>query len=220
MSDAPAGTLRSGLLLAVVAVGGVSLLAAVHLLTRERIAEQERRVVIEQLAQVLPARQFDNDLLDDQVRIRDPARPDDVALTPVYRATLGGNPAALIMRVTAPDGYNGDIALLVGIKANGVLSGVRVVSHRETPGLGDPIESRRSDWITGFTGRSLGQPPVDRWKVKRDGGDFDQFTGATITPRAVVRAVRRALEYYQQHGDAIFELESGDTLDMSDETNA
>jgi electron transport complex protein RnfG len=199
--DAPA-VWRSGGLLALIAVAGVSLLSGVFLLTEDRIAEQERRVVMEQLAQVLPPTHHDNDLLDDVILIRDPEfSPEPLR---VFRGWLQGAPAGLVMEITAPDGYNGAIELLVGIFPDGAVSGVRVVAHRETPGLGDPIEARRSDWILGFDGRSLGDPPVERWAVRRDGGDFDQFTGATITPRAVVGAVRRALEYHHQHGEALY----------------
>src|SRR5690606_4959952 len=111
----------------------------------------------------------------------------------VYRAFRGGEPVAALFNSVAPDGYSGEIRLLVGVRVDGSLSGVRVLSHKETPGLGDPIEVRHSDWITRFSGLSLENPPFERWKVRRDGGDFDQFTGATITPRAVVKATRNTL---------------------------
>src|SRR5690606_27069458 len=114
------------------------------------------------------------------------------------------------LTVTAPNGYGGAIRLLVGIREDGTVAGVRVIDHRETPGLGDGIEIEKSDWMTDFEGRSLGDPPVQRWRVKKDGGEFDQFTGATITPRAVVTAVRNALIYFRTHRQALFEL-PGDT---------
>lgn len=208
--------LRSGLLLAIIAAGGVALLASIKLLTAERIAEQERRAALQQLEQVLPGDRYDNDLLTDQVLIPDPVTARSKPIT-VYRARRDGRPAAVIMRMTAPDGYNGDIVLLVGIQTDGIISGVRVLSHRETPGLGDPIEIRRSDWIRSFTGRSLGDPPVERWAVKRDGGEFDQFTGATITPRAVTGAVRRALEYYQRYREHLFDAPQGALLEAIDD---
>jgi electron transport complex protein RnfG len=122
----------------------------------------------------------------------------------VYRARLHGEPVALVIAAVAPDGYSGTIRLLVGINVDGSLSGVRVVAHRETPGLGDAIEEERSDWILGFTGKSLQNPPLQKWAVKKDGGAFDQLTGATITPRAVVKAVRQALLYYRDQKDALF----------------
>ena len=111
------------------------------------------------------------------------------------------------MSSIAPNGYNGPIHLLVGIKADGTLAGVRVVKHRETPGLGDVVEISRSDWILGFNDRSLSKPDEKGWKVKRDGGIFDQFTGATITPRAVVKAVHNALLYFEKNQVILFSMQ-------------
>lgn len=118
----------------------------------------------------------------------------------------------MVLSPVAPDGYNGAIKLLVAVRTDGSLAGVRVVSHRETPGLGDPIDTDKSDWIFAFDGRSLDNPSEARWKVKRDGGDFDQFTGATITPRAVVKAVYQTLIFFERHKDRLFEQESGSSL--------
>lgn len=112
----------------------------------------------------------------------------------------------VILPATARDGYSGDIRLLVGVYADGRIAGVRAVAHRETPGLGDKIELRKSDWILDFEGRALGDPPFKQWTVQKDGGVFDQFTGATVTPRAVVTAVRRTLEYVRTHQDQLFAL--------------
>ena len=141
--------------------------------------------------------------LDDRLAIT----PDDREKTgseTVYRARLQGQPVALVMTATAPDGYSGSIRLLVGIRADDTLSGVRVVAHRETPGLGDAIDEQRSDWIFGFDGKSLSDPEPARWAVKKDGGDFDQLTGATITPRAIVKAVKRSLRYYHANREALY----------------
>lgn len=191
-------------LLALVAVLGTGLLAVVNEFTHERIAEQERLVLVRQLAQVLPAGAYDNDPIADTLSVHDPAhfRTDETVL--IYRARRAGQPVALVFDHLAPDGYNGNIHLLTGVLADGTVSGVRVVSHQETPGLGDPIEVERSDWILAFNGRSLDDPPQTRWTVRRDGGEFDQFTGATITPRAVVEAVRRALDYHRRHEQALY----------------
>lgn len=196
--------LRNGLMLALIAVGGVSLLTVVHQVTKAPIAEAERRVVEERLGQVLPSNTYDNDLLLDWVEVRDATHFQHAGPVRVHRARRDGQPVAVIMQVTAPDGYNGDIRLLVAIDAEGAVLGVRVIAHRETPGLGDPIEVRRSDWIESFRGTSIGAPDVAGWTVRKDGGEFDQFTGATITPRAVVRAVRRALEYHDRHRDELY----------------
>jgi electron transport complex protein RnfG len=196
--------LKSAALLALVAVIGTALLAGVHTVTRDRIAAQERRVVLEQLNQVLPADRYDNALHEDFLLIEDPGvfRHDDPVK--VYRARSNGEPVAAVLNMVAPDGYNGDIRMLVAILMDGTISGVRVIAHRETPGLGDPVDHRRSDWVRGFDGRSLHDPEPTGWAVRRDGGEFDQFTGATITPRAVVEAVQRALVYFAAHKEAIF----------------
>ncbi len=204
---------RAGLLLAAMALIGVGLLAAVNDMTRERIAAQERQQLLDQLGQVLPADRYDNDLLQDVVNIEGQQALGLKQAARVYRARRGGEPVAVIMEVIAPNGYNGDIALLVGIDTGGRVTGARVLRHRETPGLGDPIEKRRSDWIDGFQGRALGDPPAARWTVKKDGGDFDQFTGATITPRAVVTAIARALAYFESHQAELFEMQSEGVAD-------
>jgi Na+-translocating ferredoxin:NAD+ oxidoreductase subunit G len=146
---------------------------------------------------------------EDVVLVRDPELLGTPGQVSVYRARQRGRPVAVVISPVAPVGYSGPIRLLVGILADGTLSGVRVVSHRETPGLGDKVELERDDWILGFDGRSLGDPPVSRWAVRRDGGVFDQFTGATVTPRAVVRAVRDALVYFEAHRDELFAAPAG-----------
>ena len=137
-----------------------------------------------------------------------PAKPlihGDFLISTAYRARLQGEPVAVIFNSVAPDGYNGKIHLLVGVNIDASLAGVRVVKHAETPGLGDAIEIRKSPWIRGFDGKSLNNPDQAGWRVKRDGGEFDQLTGATITPRAIVAAVRNTLLYYQQNADMIFQ---------------
>lgn len=199
---------RAGVLLAVMALIGVGLLALVNDLTRDRIAEQERQQMLQQLTEVLAPDRYDNDLLQDTMTLADAVAFGHNKPMQVFRARLEGQPAAVIMEVTAPNGYNGDIVMLVGIDISGTVTGVRILRHRETPGLGDPIEKRRSDWIDGFRGRSLGDPPATGWTVRKDGGEFDQFTGATITPRAVVNAVARALEYFANNQARLFEQES------------
>jgi electron transport complex protein RnfG len=196
--------LTSAGLLGLVAMLGTGLLAGVNELTRDRIAEQERQVMIRQLAQVLPAGRYDNEPLEDQVTVSGSPYFRQQSPVRIYRARNGDRPVAAVFDHVAPDGYNGNIHLLTGVLADGTVSGVRVISHKETPGLGDPIEIERSDWILDFDGRALGAPEPSRWAVRRDGGVFDQFTGATITPRAVVEAVQRALEYHQAHSDEIY----------------
>jgi electron transport complex protein RnfG len=202
-----AETLRAawwaGLTLGLFALAGVSLVGASFEATRERIAGNERASLLRSLHALVPAEEHDNDMAADMTQVSDPALGPEGPQR-AYRARRAGAPVALVLTAVAPDGYSGDIGLLVGIRYDGTVAGVRVTYHRETPGLGDRMEERRSPWIHGFAGRSLQGPPPERWAVKRDGGVFDQFTGATITPRAVVRAVRRALEYYAAHRDQLF----------------
>jgi len=187
------------------ALVGAALVAFTHDSTRERIAANERATLLRKLHQLLPPERFDNALLEDHIELRDGILSGGSGESlPVYRARLQGEPVALVIASIAPDGYSGNIRLLVGINADGTLSGVRVVSHRETPGLGDAIDEQRSDWIHKFTGLSLSIPPEERWAVKRDHGDFDQLSGATITSRAVIKAVKRTLLYYRDHRAALF----------------
>jgi Na+-translocating ferredoxin:NAD+ oxidoreductase subunit G len=133
----------------------------------------------------------------------------------VYRARRGGIPVAAVVRPVVPDGYRGPIELLVAIAVDGSLLGVQVIAHRETPGLGDAFETREPEWLGRFRGRSLADPPQQRWTVRKDGGDFDAFTGATITPRAIIAGVRRTLEFYALNRDRLFverELEGSEPL--------
>ncbi|SMF94720.1 electron transport complex protein RnfG [Methylomagnum ishizawai] len=201
--------LYAAALLGVFSISGLGLVAWVHDHTQDRIAANERAALLQALEILVPPASFDNDILADTLTVEDTALDPRQAVT-VYRARQHSQPVALVLSPTAADGYNGAIKLLVAIRADGVLAGVRVVAHRETPGLGDPIDADKSDWILGFTGRSLTDPPEPRWKVKRDGGAFDQFTGATITPRAVVNAVRRSLVFFGRNRARLFDATQGE----------
>lgn len=211
MSEAPRESFRAGLQLGLAALLATALLAGTYFLTRDRIVAAEHQAQMQALEVVLPADRYDNDLLEDAVRVQAPAWLGSEATT-VYRARRDGEASALVFEAVAPDGYGGPIRLLLAVDADGVVLGVRVTAHRETPGLGDDIEAGRSDWITRFRGRALGDPPDAGWAVRRDGGEFDQFAGATVTPRAVVRAVHRALQFVARHGDEIRAAAAGDTL--------
>ena len=178
---------------------GVSLVGLSQQNTAERISANQRAALLSQLNAITPA--HDNDLLHDPLIVRAPVQLGS-AQTRVYRAWRGDQPVAAIFSPVIAQGYSGAITLLVAVNKDGTLGGVRVISHRETPGLGDKIEHERDPWIYGFTGKHLDNPK--RWRVKRDGGDFDQFTGATITPRAVVAAVHKTLGYFQQHQEQLF----------------
>jgi electron transport complex protein RnfG len=202
MSKAP--ILIAGLILGAFAAGGVGLVAITHTLTSVRIAANEREAILRTVRDIIPHERMDNDPLEDQIQVSDPDLL-GAEVTRVYRIRSGGKPLALVLNPVVPDGYAGPIMLLVSVLADGALGGVRVLSHRETPGLGDSIELAKSDWVLGFTGKSLGDPPEEKWKVKRDGGFFDQFAGATITPRAVVKSVKNTLIYVRQQGAALYE---------------
>lgn len=197
--------LVSALFLFLFAVVGSGLVAYTHDVTAERISDNERRALLKSLNELVPEDRYDNDIFTDILYVHNKELLGTDEPVPVYRARKKGWPVAAVLAPVAPDGYNGDIRLLVAINLDGTLAGVRVVQHHETPGLGDSIETSNSDWILGFTGKSLNKPGKDGWKVKRDGGEFDQFTGATITPRAVVKAVHNALLYYRMHDHELFE---------------
>lgn len=195
--------LVSGILLGLFGVLGAALVGFSYESTAERIARNEREALLQQLQVLVPAAQIDNDMLTDVIDVSAPQAL-GTATTRVYRGRRGGEPVAAVLSPVVTQGYSGSIQMLVAIRFDGSLAGVRVLSHRETPGLGDKIELERSDWIKGFAGRSLLDPSPSGWKVKRDGGVFDQFTGATITPRAVVREVKASLDYFAQHKGALF----------------
>lgn len=201
----------AGLLMAFALVG-TGLVAYTHQRTAERIEANERAALLERLRHTLPAGSYDNDIAADVVYARAPERLGSPQAMPVYRARSEGRPVAAVLTVVAPDGYNGAIRLLVGVRRDATVAGVRVVSHQETPGLGDYIEAEKSDWIDQFTGRSLGDPPAERWRVGKDGGAFAALTGATITPRAVVGAVRNALIYFRERREALFAADPGTRL--------
>ncbi|ABD81664.1 electron transport complex subunit RsxG [Saccharophagus degradans] len=193
-----------------VILGGFALVTAAILAftfqaTAEKIAEQEKRAAEKALLQIVPRERHDNDMLSDtltfsaeQSAVLGVKGPVDVHL-----AKLDGELVAAIIPAIAPDGYSGEIKLIVGVNADGSVAGVRVLAHKETPGLGDKVDLNKSDWVLSFTGKSLLNPTANKWKVKKDGGEFDQFTGATITPRAVVKRVQHVLEFFEANKAAL-----------------
>ena len=197
---------RNSVILGVFAMLTVGLIAVTQQGTAERIAEEKRRVQMSALTQILPEDQHDNDLLNDTFMVSNNELLSLPGPTEGYRGRDDSEVVAVILPVVAPDGYSGRIDLLVGIRANGEVAGVRVVSHRETPGLGDKVELAKSDWILEFNGTSLTMPAPENWAVRKDGGAFDQFVGATITPRAVVQAVYRALQYFEENRATLLQL--------------
>lgn len=195
--------LVSALILGVFGFIGATLVAVTEFGTHERILENERQALLRQLYEIVPQERIDNDLLAYPLTVS--AREElGQENSLVYVGEKSSQLSAMVFEATLPDGYSGPIRILVGVDSDGVLLGTRVIAHKETPGLGDKIEKEKSDWILGFTGKSLTDPKLDRWKVKKDGGDFDQFTGATVTPRAVVNGVRRVLLFFDQQQDALY----------------
>jgi Na+-translocating ferredoxin:NAD+ oxidoreductase subunit G len=153
------------------------------------------------LEEVIPESYYDNDLLTDTVTVDSANAKIGNAQTVVYLAKRQNEVNAVSFKFVAPDGYAGPINLVMGLDKNGEILGVRVISHTETPGLGDKIEVKKSKWIMSFNGKSLDNVTYEEWGVKKDGGIFDQFAGATITPRKVVQAIRRGLEFFKTHRD-------------------
>ena len=182
-------TSRYGILLGFVALLCTAISAGIFFLTKDKInavmAAQQRELLL----QVIPQDYFNNNLLESAVIPQD---KNLVGIEKIYFAKKDGNVSAYAYETTAPDGYSGDIRLLVGLDPKGEVLGVRVIEHHETPGLGDKIELRISNWILNFTHQSINERNLSEWAVKKDGGKFDQFSGATITPRAVVNQTKRS----------------------------
>lgn len=197
---------KNSLLLGAFALVTAGVLAGTFQLTRDQIATAERAAAQRALFEVVPRDRHDNDLLEDTLPVPEAAREQLGLRSPdeIHLARQGDDVVAVIVPAIARDGYSGDIRMIVGINRDGSVAGVRVVAHRETPGLGDKVDLKRDDWILDFDGRSLEDPEPSRWQVRRDGGEFDQFTGATITPRAVVRQVRRTLEFAEDYRALLF----------------
>ncbi|MFZ9052755.1 MAG: electron transport complex subunit RsxG [Woeseiaceae bacterium] len=195
---------RSGATLAVIAAICTALVAATYQLTVDRIAANEKTRLERSLQPALAGVFYDGSVSESRLVLSPPHGLPGSEAAVVYRVYAANKPAAALFVVTARDGYSGPIRLLLGVDSDGSITGLRILEHRETPGLGDKIESGRSDWVHQFDGRSLVNPAVGDWALKIDGGDFDQLTGASITPRAVINAVRDTLIYFNTHRDEIF----------------
>lgn len=194
----------SGMILAGLAAICTALVAITHNVTSPRIAANAQAYLEQSLQPVLQGIEYDGKLSESTTIISPPHNLPGNEDVPIYRVYAGGEPVAALFVVRAMDGFSGPIRLLIGIDANGTLTGVRVLEHRETPGLGDLIEADKSDWIQQFNGRSLTSPDAAGWAIKRDGGEFDQLTGASITPRSVINAIRETLNYFAENRQQIF----------------
>lgn len=184
---------KNGLVLAAFALVCTALIALTNSLTRNTIIEQEQAQLLQVLNELLPASTHDEPLYEHCVALQSPQYLGSRNPLPVFTAVKQGEIKGYAIEAIAPDGYSGEIKLVVGVNADGSLSGVRVLNHNETPGLGDKIELKKSRWLLDFDGKRLNGADDPRWAVRNDGGQFDAFTGATITPRAVVGAVRKVL---------------------------
>ncbi len=198
--------MKTGLTLAMIAAICTALVAATFQGTRDRIAANEKALLEQSLEPALAGVFYDSGVSESRVVIEPPHDLPGNGPAIIYRVFAEDIPVAALFVVTARDGYSGPIRILLGVEADGTVTGLRILEHRETPGLGDKIEVTRSDWVRQFEGRSLADPLPDGWAVKVDGGQFDQLTGASVTPRAVIKAVRETLLYFDAHRDELFSM--------------
>jgi len=200
-------TTKNAQILALFAVVCTAIVGVVHLLTKDQITLQQQQKLLRNLNSIISVHSYNNIIYQDCLILTSSAL-NTATEQKVYRARNNGLPVSAAITTTAPDGYNGNIELLIAINIDGTVSGVRTLKHQETPGLGDKIEIRKSDWINSFTGKKLANEHDSRWQVKKEAGMFDQFTGATITPRAVVKAVKNTVNYFNNHQNELFETVS------------
>ena len=196
--------LLTALNLLVFAVLGTAVLASTFSLTHDLIVKSEEAEKLKLITQIVPTALFDNDIIKDTLTVTANEQLGTDRPSTAYRARLQGKPSVVVLEAIAPNGYSGKIWLIVAIREDGVLTGVRVVSHKETPGLGDYIDFAKNRWISLFEGASHARYKESDWKVKKDGGQFDYMAGATVTPRAVVKAVHKALHYYEENREQLF----------------
>ena len=194
---------KNALILGAFAIASTAVVTLTYIATKPAIENNKQQKLMATLNQVISEDDYDNTLYLDCTQIKEDYL-NHANATKVYRAKKGNTPVAVVLQSTAPDGYSGNIEILSAIYIDGTIAGVRVIEHKETPGLGDKVEIRRSDWITSFDGKRPTSIKDTSWAVKKDGGQFDAFTGATITPRAVINAVKRASLYTQNQHQALF----------------
>ena len=208
-------TIRTAINMLFFALIGTAILAATYELTHTLIAQSEEKEKLNSISQVVPVSLYDNELIKDTLVIPANAQLGTEQDTVAYRGHLQGRPSVVVLESIAPDGYSGKISMIVAINYAGGITGVRVISHKETPGLGDYIDIAKNKWINLFTGTSHERYKEDDWKVKKDGGQFDYMAGATITPRAVIKAVHKTLHYFENNRDKLFAQVTTQTADAS-----
>ena len=197
---------KTGMTLALIAAICTTLVAATFQVTKHRIAANEKALLEQSLQPALAGLSYDSGISESRLVLKAPHElpGNDAAI--IYRVFGEGKPVAALFAVTARDGFSGPIRILLGVDSSGVVTGVRILKHRETPGLGDKIESARSDWVFQFDGHTIGNPVVTGWAINDDRGEFDQLTGASVTSRAVINAIRDTLLYFETNRDEIFAL--------------
>jgi len=200
--------LISGVILGGLAAICTGLVAVTHAVTEPRIAANQQAYLEQSLQPVLAGLSYDGNLSESTRIVSPPHELPGNDEVPIYRVYAGGEPIAALFVVSARDGFSGPIQLLVGVHVSGTITGVRVLDHRETPGLGDLIEADKSNWIQQFENKSLQDPPAAVWAIKRDGGEYDQLTGASITPRAVIKAIKQTLVFFESNSELVFGTET------------
>ena len=211
-------SLRTSINLLFFTIIGTAILAYTFDLTFERITQSENTAKLKLINQVVPQSLYDNNLLNDTITLPASSQLGTDQATIAYRGRLNGKPNVIVLEATAPDGYSGKIKLIVAINFDGVISGVRVIEHKETPGLGDYIDIAKNKWINLFVDTSHQRYQETDWQVKKDGGKFDYMAGATITPRAVIKAVDHALHYFEDNRDKLFAEPASDSQKYTEQS--
>jgi len=202
MTDRPIW--KSGVTLAIIAGFCTSLVAFTWQLTADRIEANKKAWLERSLQPALAGLFFDSSVTESMITIPVPHELPGSDAAVIYRVYAAEKPVAALFVVSARDGYAGPIRMLIGIEIDGNITGVRVLQHKETPGLGDRIETVKSDWVLQFDGHSLRDPEAAKWAIKGDGGQFDQLTGASVTPRSIIRAIKETLIWFEANRVSVF----------------
>ncbi len=195
---------KNAFILALFAMASTVLVSIVHQLTKDKIASEVERVMNQRLNKLVSPDSYNNSPSSDCILINNHSRLNQVSIHKIHRMRKDSKPIALVFSSTAHNGYSGDISLLIALSEQNRLLGVEIIDHRETPGLGDKIDSNKSHWLQQFENVELKTISDNRWRVKKDGGDFDALTGATITPRATINAIYQTILYFEEYKPDLF----------------
>ncbi len=199
---------KNAFILALFAMASTALVSIVHQLTKDRIASEVERVMNQRLNKLVASDKYNNSPTSDCILVTNHSRINQVSINKIHRMRKNKHPIALVFSSTAHDGYSGDINLLIALSNQDKLLGVEIINHRETPGLGDKIDSNKSNWLTQFNNVRLTSISEKSWRVKKDGGDFDALTGATVTPRATINAIFQTALYFKNNKDVLYDKEA------------